>query len=81
MKIEVQYPNGESHVVITGLTEEIPETVTFSNTAPEMSIPESDDVTTEPHEEISTVEATGPRPAPIENNKGAGWFSGTSWGS
>ena len=23
----------------------------------------------------------GPKPAPIENNKGAGWFSGTSWGS
>lgn len=27
------------------------------------------------------TQRTGPRPAPIENNKGAGWFSGTSWGS
>jgi hypothetical protein len=44
---------------------------------------ESETVTTEIQEDtlgiISPAQRPAPRSAPIENNKGAGWFAGTSW--
>ena len=50
-----------------------PETSSPETSSPETSSPETQIVNTE-------VPQTGPRSAPIENNKGTGWFSGTSWG-
>lgn len=40
---------------------------------------ESETVITEIQEDIPVITSKVSRPAPIENNKGAGWFAGTSW--
>ena len=60
-----------------------PETYSPETSSPETSSPEtSSPETSSPETQIFNTETpqTGPRSAPVENNSGAGWFSGTSWG-
>ena len=71
MKIEIQATNDESFSLVNP-EEEVTET---TNVEPEISIAPAETV-----EEVTSVANKVPRAAPIENNKGAGWFSGTSWG-
>ena len=71
MKIEIQATNDESFSLVNP-EEEVTET---TNVEPEISIAPAETV-----EEVPSVVNKVPRSAPIENNKGAGWFSGTSWG-
>jgi len=68
MKVEIKTINDESfHFVETKENNKV----------------ESETVTTEIQEDtlgiISPAQRPAPRSAPIENNKGAGWFAGTSW--
>ena len=71
MKIEIQTTNDESFSFVN------PEQEVEKTTNLEPCI---DDISTELAEEVPSVVNKVPRPAPIENNKGTGWFSGTSWG-
>jgi hypothetical protein len=71
MKIEIQATNDESFSLVNP-EQEVTET---TNVEPEISPVETEIVKEEP---ITFNKA--PIPAPIENNKGTGWFSGTSWG-
>lgn len=71
MKIEIQTTNDESFSFVN------PEQEVEKTTNLEPCI---DDISTELAEEVPSVVNKVPRSAPIENNKGAGWFSGTSWG-
>jgi phage head maturation protease len=71
MKVEIKTINDESfHFVKTKESKENDKV-------------ESETVTTEIQEDtlgiISPAQRPAPRSAPIENNKGAGWFAGTSW--
>ena len=71
MKIEIQATNDESFSLVApeqGVTE-------TTNVEPGIGITSAETVE-EDHNVVNKV----PRAAPIENNKGAGWFSGTSWG-
>ena len=71
MKVEIKTINDESfHFVETKESKENDKV-------------ESETVTTEIQEDtleiISPIQRPAPRSAPIENNKGTGWFAGTSW--
>jgi hypothetical protein len=71
MKIEIQATNDESFSLVNP-EQEVTET---TNVEPEINIASAETV-----EEVNSIANKVPRAAPIENNKGAGWFSGTSWG-
>lgn len=71
MKIEIQATNDESFSLVTP-EQEVTET---TNVEPGIGITSAETV----EEDLNVVNKV-PRAAPIENNKGAGWFSGTSWG-
>lgn len=65
MKIEIQVQNDDNFSIVTELKND----ETFETP------------TSETIEDTPVNIAKTARPAPIENNSGAGWFSGTSWGS
>jgi hypothetical protein len=64
MKVEIQEENDDNFSIVNELQENI----------------ESETEVSEKIEDTPGNVLKAARPAPIENNSGAGWFSGTSWG-
>jgi hypothetical protein len=64
MKIEIQAENDDNFSIVNELQTDVA----------------SETVASETVENAPGVISKAPRSAPIENNQGPGWFSGTSWG-
>lgn len=69
MKIEIHSQNDDNFSIVTEI-----QTDTSSETA------SSETTSSETLENTPGDVSKAARPAPIENNSGTGWFSGTSWG-
>jgi hypothetical protein len=69
MKIEIQAENDDNFSIVNELQTDVASETVASET-----------VASETVENAPGVISKAPRSAPIENNQGPGWFSGTSWG-